>query len=157
MNKSRIGRIYNNLVKDVEDTLGSGSTTDSDLADFGHSVIGQQFSGVYASDTVPSELSQGTHYFIVNRDRDGQPGSHWVGVVVKRGRLYYYDSFGRPMAQLMPSLTTFRRNGGLIATNPNERSAPEQSVKEMNCGSRSMAWLILFHRLGAGAAKVISM
>jgi hypothetical protein len=154
---NRAKKIYDALVSDVEDTIGSGSTLDETLDNYGKKVIGQQFGGVFPSDRIPDSMARGTKYFIVNKDKHNQPGSHWIGVVVYRKRMFFYDSFGRSVPMLVPELRQFQLQHGLSLSVPMRAiSAPEQQIREENCGARSMAWLILFNRMGFRVARMIS-
>jgi hypothetical protein len=147
-----IRSIYNDLVDDVSDHLGDGTTTGSELELFGKFAIGRSFKGAFPSDRFPAITSNGTHYFILNVDTSGQKGSHWIGIVIRNKKLFYYDSFGRPLHKLIPHLDV--PSGVKIASAGT--SQPEQAMVETNCGQRVLAWLILFHRLGEHAALTIS-
>ncbi len=152
--RRKVNTIYNDLVADVSETLGDGRTMDSQLTAFGKLVIGRTFKGVFASDQIPKLTGRGTSYMIVNVDKAGMSGSHWLGMVAKGKRVYYYDSFGRPIQSLIPD--TARKLRSESKSISSSASEPEQSIIEDNCGQRTMAWLILFHRLGVDNAIQIS-
>ncbi len=154
LSRRRVKTIYNDLVADVSETLGDGRTIDNQLTQYGKLVIGRAFKGVFPSDEIPNLNKRGTSYMIVNVDKAGMGGSHWIGLVSKGSRVYYYDSFGRPIQKLMPEAAKeLKSESKSISSAPSE---PEQSIIEDNCGQRTMAWLILFHRLGVDNAIQIS-
>lgn len=55
--------------------------------------LAAQFCGVYACDRLPISCST-TCSVVVNLDRAGKPGSHWVAVDIKDGVGIYFDSYG---------------------------------------------------------------
>ena len=56
------------------------------------------FVGCFPSNKIPA-----VHIFpssmIVNTDKDGQPGSHWVAVYLDENICLYFDSFGLPVLE----------------------------------------------------------
>ena len=143
-------RKYNQLVSVIEKRLGKNTTTDNtELHRVGSELFGARFKGVFASDGFPA-LSASQPYAIVNNKPAVTGGEHWVGIarVPRTGRLMVYDSFGRPHATLLGpgSLPP-----GATSTDPDA----EQSVRETNCGQRSLAWLLIYDRLGPAAARLV--
>lgn len=57
------------------------------------------FGGVYASDSLPSQIKHSTA-FIINLDPSHLRGSHWIGIFFaeksKKKTAYYFDSYGLP-------------------------------------------------------------
>jgi hypothetical protein len=93
----------------------------------------------------------------MNLDSSGQPGSHWVGVVAEGRVIYVYDTFGRKLENVVPSIYDFAEKHKMIVhNNPNATSCPEQRAVESNCGQRSLAWLVFFKYLGRNKALEIS-
>lgn len=63
------------------------------------------FKGVYPSDRLPF-TSKLPLNIIANTDPADKPGQHWVSLSIdKRGKGYYFDSFGLP--PLVPSIRRF--------------------------------------------------
>ena len=62
-------------------------------------------------------------------------------------KIIHYDSFGRSHRQLFPG----RWEDAAVDT---ELDA-EQDERATECGKRSLAWLLLFGKLGSSAAKMI--
>jgi len=56
------------------------------------------FGGVYSADTVPPpSLVTEPIAYVVNKDPEGMPGSHWVAVFLAENSLCeYFDSYGLP-------------------------------------------------------------
>jgi hypothetical protein len=151
-------RLYNEILHAVEIAMGTRSVTyDVDLDKWGRLLIGKNFRGVFMEDTVPL-LSVG-HMAIVNVDRAGQPGSHWMAVVqTPRGR-QMFDSFGRNTADLLPTVA-----GGhsILPMAPWHKKSKQlgltdakQPLMASDCGQRSLAYLLFCHRFGDEAALLI--
>ena len=51
------------------------------------------FRGVYARDTLPRKPRQG--FYVVNFDKTGESGSHWVCIRIGKSSNTYFDSYGR--------------------------------------------------------------
>lgn len=65
------------------------------------------FRGVFARDELPPELEEG--FYVVNFDKKGEPGSHWVCIEKEQdGSLTYFDSYG----QKPPFFSDFKRLWG---------------------------------------------
>ena len=93
--------------------------------------------------------------FILNTDssRSANKFGHWIGFYklngkTTNGKLYYYDSFARPKEKL----SKFWKNKRMYNANKTDR---DQSYEESSCGSRSMAWLIIFRKYGERCINVI--
>jgi hypothetical protein len=70
--------------------------------------IDKNFKGVYAIDTFPSKWnhSELPASFVINLDKQHQPGSHWVSVYLSTTNINeYFDSYGlRPKDKAIKSL-----------------------------------------------------
>ena len=51
------------------------------------------FCGVYARDTLPRKPRRG--FYVVNFDKTGESGSHWVCMRIGKSSNTYFDSYGR--------------------------------------------------------------
>ena len=51
------------------------------------------FWGVYARDTLPRKPRRG--FYVVNFDKTGESGSHWVCMRIGKSSNTYFDSYGR--------------------------------------------------------------
>lgn len=143
--------LYKKILHDVELEIGSDSTYAVELDKIGRRYLGIKFRGVFPSDKIP-RLNDLTPYCILNLDRSGEPGSHWVALakVENTRKSIIYDSFGRSHAKIIPSLH-YSGNGRIV----NSDQDSEQGVLQQNCGARSVAFLILFDRHGFDVAKLI--
>ena len=122
--------------------MGHSSTTGEDeLKEMGLNLFGDLFRGVYAADelTVPRMLLT-KQCCVVNMDERESSGSHWIALAQDGDDLLVYDSFGRSVV-----------DGDVIHT----ENDPEQSISEMNCGQRCLAWLCVFQRFGGDAALLV--
>ena len=73
----------------------------------------EHFKGVYARDALPKNPDNG--FYIINFDKTGEPGSHWVGVEIGKNYNTYFDSYGQappPFHHLLKFLSgkKLRRN-----------------------------------------------
>ena len=153
---------YNAILKRVERLIGNKTTFLSQLGNTGKQLLGDKFKGVYPSDKIP-KLTLKTPYCILNLDKSNESGSHWISVTldthghtssvsgVKGARpLVVYDSFGRTNTHIIPSLSK-SGNGLLIDTDKDA----EQDILELNCGQRSLAFLIFFDKYGCKPSLLI--
>lgn len=62
---------------------------------FNDSVSKNIFCGVFAADQVPV-LNKKYAAYVVNTDKTGLPGRHWVALFVDNYKLEYFDSYGQP-------------------------------------------------------------
>jgi hypothetical protein len=154
MNKSKeelkAEQYYNKVLKYIENNkVGKKTTYSNDLEKVCRELFGVKFKGVFTSDKIP-RLTALTPYCILNLDRSGQSGSHWVGLAKCKEGAMLYDSFGRDDTIILKDLQ-FSGNGRIIDTD----NDAEQKVKELNCGARCIAWLLVFEDLGEDYAKLI--
>lgn len=117
--------------------LGGGTTSDIQLADWGHKNI-PGFRGVYSRDElerVCKGLSPGDSV-IINLDPGYKHGgTHWVAIRVSSEApiLYYKDSFGGPPPKNIASACGGR---GVVYGN-----RIYQKLTEENCGQRALRFL----------------
>jgi len=142
-------RLYKKFLHNVESILGNETTISSDLNRVGKSLLKSKFAGVFPADQIP-KLAKRSPYAIVNLDTSDESGSHWIALARKDGKVYFYDSFGRPNKSILPLLKS-SGNGTTVDTDKDA----EQEISETNCGARSMAWLILFDKYGVNMAMRI--
>ena len=140
---------YNSIVVAIERKLGKSTSADTaELERMGRALLGTKFKGVYASDGIPA-LTAKQPYAVVNNKPASTGGEHWLGVgrVPRTGHVMVYDSFGRSHAKLLP--------GALPpGTHDTDRDI-EQSVAQANCGQRSLAWMVVFDKLGPAVARLV--
>jgi len=142
--------IYNKLLNDVVKKISNDQTTYlTEILGVGKKLLGVKFKGVYPSDKIP-KLNDLSPYAILNLDTSKEKGSHWVSIAKYGNNTYFYDSFGRVNTQIIPNLQ-FSGNGKIINT---EKDA-EQKIFEVDCGARSLAWLLLFDKWGPECAMLI--
>ena len=128
--------------------MGKSTTTDNvELLRMGYDLLGGKFRGVFASDENPA-LSKTEPYAIINTKPRKSGGEHWVAIALTPSmQIMHYDSFGRSAKKLFPG--KFKK--GVIDTEDDV----EQRNDATNCGQRSLAWLLVFDKLGTSAAKRI--
>lgn len=152
-NDSGTERLYKGLVHNVENMLGSKTTTfSSDLLRIGKSLLKGKFAGIFPADKIPI-LTEKVPYAILNLDNSNEAGSHWVAIARDPvgGKIVFYDSFGRPDKFILPSLGGSGQKGKIVNTDLDR----EQGFTETNCGQRSLAFLLFFDKYGAKEALKI--
>jgi len=149
-NEIYAGQLYRQILKQVVIPLTGDTTTFlSELERVGNKLLGTNFKGVYASDRIP-KLNELKPYAILNLDRTGEPGSHWIALAKEGKKTWVYDSFGRSHVKIIKGLQ-FSGNGRVVNTDLD----PEQGLTESNCGARSLAWLVLHDGWGSRYSKHI--
>lgn len=95
----------------------------------------EHFGGVYPSDLLPDIPIHGKNHYIVNLDPSGEPGSHWVALIVNRAATSeYFDSYGLPP----PHNLSFRR---IMSERYNFNTVQLQHVLTAVCGQYCMHFL----------------
>lgn len=140
------------LTKKIYPMLGDKLTYAHELNKIGRKLFGIKFRGVFASDKIP-KLNDLSPYCILNLDKSGQPGSHWIAFA----KLPYpsksaivYDSFGRTYKRIIPFIE-HSGNGRIKNTDDDA----EQKINESDCGARSLAFLFLLDKYGGEVAMLI--
>lgn len=133
----------------VEPLIGKDSTYLTQLDGAGHKLLGAKFRGVYPSDKIP-KLNDLSCYAILNLDKTGEPGSHWVAIAKSGAATVLYDSFARDDKKIIPNLH-FSGNGRIIDGN----KEADQKPHEMNCGARCLAWLLVLDKYGMKMARYV--
>ena len=126
--------------------LGSGVTNNIQLDKLGKYLFVKLFLGTFSSDQFPRHIKNG-NCFIMNNKASNQNGEHFIAFYKIGNKLYGYDSFNRRVK----SLSKYWWNKHIVSANTD----PEQSFKEKNRGSRSMAWLVSFSKWGTRIIDVI--
>ena len=130
----------------IEDLIGSGVTNNIQLDKFGTSLFGNKYLGTFCSDHFPKSVTN-NQCFIMNNKPSRSNGEHFIAFYKSNKKLYGYDTFDRRPN----TLSKYWKNKNII----NANTERDQSFKEHNCGSRSMAWLLSFHRYGERVIGVI--
>ena len=138
-------KIYNNLLKSVIKETGFKGTTNSlELDRMGKLMFGNEWGGVFSSDTIPRK-GKLKKYSITNNKPSTHMGEHWVGIVNEPSLKQYiiYDSFGRQTRRLLP--TFYKKNKGKIIDTDYDK---EQKKRERNCGARVLTWILFYKMYG---------
>ena len=149
MSKYQILKDYEQVLMDLEDVLGSGVTTNDQLDKLGYSIFKNDYLGTFSSDKMPKYIKN-NQCFILNTDssRSANKYGHWIGFYKLNWKLWYYDSFARPKEKL----SKFWKTKRMYSANTTDR---DQSFEESSCGSRSIAWLIVFRKYGKRCIDII--
>jgi hypothetical protein len=95
----------------------------------------KNFKGVFMSDELNKIRKSKNMSFIMNYDKSHETGSHWVGIYVKNGTVYYFDSFGIPVHQ---SVMNYFKDTDILYNN-----IQHQDVEEVICGSLAISFIKL--------------
>ena len=154
MSNYRILKTYDHTLMMVEDVLGSGVTTNTQLDKLGYMVFGSDYLGTHSSNEFPKYI-RNHQCFILNTDSSNSKNKtgHWCGFYkvndkIGNCKLYYYDSFKRSKNEL----SKYWINKKMYNANKTDR---DQSFLENSCGSRSFSWLILMKKFGERAIDVV--
>lgn len=152
IHEDKANYLYNGILnKIVIPMVGNQSTYQNKLKEAGEELLGTpDFHGVFPSDKIP-RLTTLNPYAIINLDNSNEPGSHWVAIAHADRKMYVYDSFGRKSTEILPDIFASGNGSNIIDTDYDA----EQSPKEMNCGARCLAFLILFKYYGSNMALLI--
>ena len=137
MSKYQILKQYESVLRDVEDILGSGVTTNDQLDKIGYSIFKNDYLGTYSSDKMPLRIKD-NQCFIINPDssRSAIKYGHCIKFYKLNCKLWYYYSFARSKEKL----SKFWKNKRMYNANTTDS---DQSFEEQSCGSRSMSFLII--------------
>ena len=85
----------------IEDILGSDVTNNLQITKLCKHRIGDDYLVTFSSDKMPKYIKD-NQCFILNTDSEKSLNrfGHWVGFYKLNGKLFYYDSFGRPAYKL---------------------------------------------------------
>ena len=141
-------KAFQKYKKQIIKKMGRAETTDAQLNQQGAKLFGKRYIGAYPQDKVP--LGR-TGYSIVNNDVSRGPGIHWVGVYLTPKTVYIFDSFARPSASLLKTLTK-NAKGKKIKIIDSDKSDQEQFGSTSICGQLCLAWLCVAKKLGVRSA-----
>ena len=65
----------------------------------------EDFIGVFAYDMIPN-IMQKDFSLIINLDRFGLPGSHWIAIKSKKDKLYLFDTYSRGLKDFNDEVQT---------------------------------------------------
>lgn len=135
--------IYKKALDFFTKILGNGETLQTDLDSIGKLFFQNKWSGVFPYNML--KLSKSKPYAIINLDKFGEPGSHWISVIyLSDSDRLVYDSFGRKI----------QLNGKTKKIIHSEDDA-EQRTNEYNCGQRSLSFIFIFDQYDMNFALYI--
>ena len=103
--------------------------------------VSKKFAGVFAADTLPSNISSLPKFLIVNSDDQSGPGQHWLGLYIpEQGPSEFFDSLGFSPKQYLASFERFLINHGPQYIFSNKRL---QNYGSDTCGLFVLYYVIL--------------
>ena len=98
------------------------------------------FKGTYPCDSVPITTKFEDQAFIINTGNSQSSGQHWVGLIIKQEKCWYFDSFGIELL----SLDVLKRLKKAGVENYFSNSKQIQSVNSVSCGYYCIAFILSF-------------
>ena len=99
------------------------------------------FKGVYSCDTIPLFPKLYPFSIIINLSSVNEPGSHFVSVFVRNGKVIYYDSLGLP--SINPHINKFLKQYANVYKSNNMQF---QCLNSVFCGYYAALFVILMDR-----------
>ena len=101
-NKYTILHDYEQILMNLEDILGSGVTTNTQLSKLSYKIIGNNdYLGTFSADEMPKYIRNNQCFISnTNSSKSSESVGHWVSFIKLNGKLFYYDSFARPVSKL---------------------------------------------------------
>lgn len=155
---------YDKILQETKKVLGNKVTSGHQLDKFGKDMFEQQWLGIFTQDVGKRELTAQIkktaglfryYYGIMNNDKTGGPGEHWVGIIIdtETKTVYIYDSFGRTSKKLLSTFTRTLNGNGYKHRDADYDK--EQLESEENCGSRAAGFLVFADNYGLNQAMKI--
>lgn len=92
-------------------------------------------------------------YGIMNTDKVGMSGIHWITFIKKGKCLYVYDSFGRMAKNLVPIFYKKMENKGFLQYDTDRSDQDQFGNKSVSCGHRCISSLMIAKDHGIKAFK----
>ena len=148
----KIRKQYKDILKQIHDVTQDIDLTQSDnlLKIINHTKIKNLFNVIdYWDKFIPNALKP---YSILNTEAsfEGQ-GVHWVGCFQDGKTVYLYDSFSRK--NIMNRFCKDMEKQGYTCIYTNKKT--DQQNHQLNCGIRSLLWLLFVERYGIKEARKI--
>jgi len=145
----RVNKINKLAIKAISKRIGHNKTTWArQLDQVGSELFGNKWSGVATSDDYL--VDQEKPYAVVNVDKLGQSGSHWLAVIWELTGEIIYDSYGRKL-KLCGGLGG--RSNGRKKIWPDQDV--EQTLQQTNCGQRSLSFIFIYDQYGKKMAMAL--
>jgi len=143
---------HNKLKNEIIKEWGKKALDDQQVSEIGKNLLGSKYKGTFPIDKVP--FTNTSKYFIINVDKSGMPGSHWVAIYQDTKRTFYiYDSFARTSKKLLKYLYDKAKLKGFKIIDTNKKA--DQFGKTQICGPISLSWLKCVEQFGIETARKI--
>jgi hypothetical protein len=110
--------------------------TNYQLEKLANKILGKSFLGVYPSDSIPEVKNVKNSSIIFNLSKHTEPGTHYVAVYFNNSKLYYFDSYGKPLTN-----KHIKKNLQKFKLPIFYHTRPIQHKKSIFCGLFSLAYL----------------
>lgn len=109
------------------------------------------FLGCFPIDCLP-DVNRFEHVkfsLVVNLDKSTGPGTHWCAIFFNKGKMYYFDSFGRP-----PSSKYLRKWFRNFVSKVYFNKIKHQDIMSTRCGG-FCCWLIFEMSCGSSFSQLV--
>ena len=152
-NNNKAFVLYNKYVRKYKRDYGvKYASISTNLSKIGKSLFKDKFIGVFPVDKIP--VMKNDSYFIFNTDKHGSKGTHWLACYFKNNIYYIYDSFARSSRKIVPHFVNQIKKSKMKYVD-SDKFDKEQSVTELNCSIRALAWLSVVRDLSIKSALKI--
>lgn len=145
MSRKAAEALYAAILRHVESQMGNQITNNFQLDEYISRIVPHWTGSLPRTRGLDELGSVGVgNGMIINTTDEGE---HWTAVWrFGKCKMLFYDSFGRPFKQL------FGEERRCLKDTDDD---VEQGMRQMNCGQRCIAWIILCVHFGYGYAKWI--
>ena len=133
---------FNKTKREIIKKWGNHALDNQEVHEIGKELLGDKFKGVFPSDRL--EFKPG--YYIINSDKSGMPGSHWLGIIIKNKTMYVYDSYARKTNKLINHLYDKAKKLKYKIVDINKKS--DQKNSSQVCGPISISFLLTYNKFG---------
>lgn len=114
-------------------------------------LFGNKYLNTFSVDKAPVSKPG---YMVVNTDKYGNKGIHWVACIKKGNTMYIFDSFARRASRILKILTDKLKEKNIKIVNSDLTDSEQRGDSEV-CGMLCIAWLYVAHTMGVKTALLI--
>lgn len=105
----------------------------------------RNFLGVFMQD---SPVPDKSGYFIMNTDKVGRPGIHWISGIISGRNVYMYDSFGRLSKNIVKIFVSRMSKRGYTIHDADPTDQDQYGYTSVDCGARAISSLMIAKKYG---------
>lgn len=156
MSEKDVEKIFNGFKNRIIKQVGNKALYDTHIDKICHNLFASKYGGTFPQDS--SVEIKNNKYYIINTDKTGNEGIHWVALYTTPKKAYMYDSYARTGKKVLPILSKKLSQKG-YGIQMSDRSDVEQDdkIKKQDeiCGQLCISWLLTLHCAGIKKAMLI--